>query len=46
MKLILDFIGVAFELLLAYLFFRIFFERWRFSKKVVLFFSLAYSFSS
>lgn len=38
MKLILDSIGVAFELLLAYLFFRIFFERWRFSKKVVLFF--------
>lgn len=38
MKLILDFIGVAFELLLAYLFFRIFFERWRFSKKVVLIF--------
>jgi len=35
-KFLVDLIGVSFELLLAYLFFRIFFERWQFSRVTVL----------
>lgn len=34
-KFLLDLTGVAFEILLAYLFFRIFLERWQFSKTVI-----------
>jgi len=34
-KLLLDLTGVAFEILLAYLFFRIFLERWQFSKAII-----------
>ena len=34
-KLLLDFVGVTFEILTAYLFFRIFLERWRFPRTIV-----------